>query len=120
MNISDEAVEAAANVIRERDYPDYAADLGFARRVLQAAAEAASTTSMAESIRMAEVAARALAEATWGKWENVPSEMRGRLILAARITIAAACPFIAAQAWDEGRAAGSESIRQENPYRSGT
>lgn len=36
--ISDEAVEAAANIIRERDYPDYTPDLDFARRVLRVAA----------------------------------------------------------------------------------
>lgn len=36
--IPDEAVEAAANIIRERDYPDYTPDLDFARRVLRVAA----------------------------------------------------------------------------------
>jgi len=35
----------------------------------------------------------------------------------ARATLEAAAPSIAAQAWDEGRAAGSESIRKPNPHR---
>jgi len=38
MAVPDEAVEAAANIIRERDYPDYTPDLDFARRVLRVAA----------------------------------------------------------------------------------
>jgi len=38
MTVPDEAVEAAANIIRERDYPDYMPDLDFARRVLRVAA----------------------------------------------------------------------------------
>jgi len=73
-----------------------------------------------------EAAAKALAIVAWGEWEYVPTALRGRMRRDARITLEAAAPFIAAQAWDEGWNAFARydsDQRQsypDNPYRSAT
>jgi hypothetical protein len=75
-----------------------------------------------------EAAARGLATHKWptaiGVWESFGQGMKDDFRDQARAALAAAAPFIAAQAWDEG--ADSEFQRSvmkrqatPNPYRSG-
>jgi hypothetical protein len=69
-----------------------------------------------------EAAARALAVQAWGQWEYVPNELRRAFLRDAKITLEAAAPFIAAEAWDEGYQGCYDRYMYEpvptNPYRS--
>lgn len=79
MNISDEAVEAAAKAAYENVRPKMGFPSGF---------------------------------------DGAPEPMQETYRGIARAGLEAAAPHLMAEAWEQGRVTGSESIRQPNPYRS--